>query len=218
MGPHKKKSSNLSNPIVPSLYYIVVLDFRMDYSDPDNPPTAACYTRKRKARNETDEQIIAKHLHLSDSDDSSENEASMEHHPVPLAHTEPAQNGLNIQNPKKLGKSGWAKNVSKADRNNGKPYTGRNTYKKMSGREVKGPCKCKNQCYAKLGPDRIKTLHEDFWAIENRDLKACHVNWLVKRVEVKRRRTKNIDKQKSTTGHYRLFIKNGNTLNRGQVR
>ena len=82
--------------------------------------------------------------------------------------------------------SEWKRTVAKRKRNSGEMYVSRDTGKMVKQREVGPPCN--DGCYARLGDDVVKDIHESFWKIGDYNLQNTFIQKYAVVNEVKRRR------------------------------
>lgn len=97
----------------------------------------------------------------------------------------------------------WAKNVAKKRRNLGLAYTAYTSKKDVAARKM-GPA-CSDGCFDKIGADNAEKIFKEFWAIGNYNQQNQHLQGLIKEVPIKRRRTKEEDKQRHRQCNY--FVK-----------
>ena len=70
--------------------------------------------------------------------------------------------------------SEWKIIVAKRKRNSGEMYVSRDTGKVVKQREVGPPCN--DGCYARLGDDVVKDIHESFWKIGDYNFITCKIH------------------------------------------
>ena len=107
---------------------------------------------------------------------------------------------------RKRDENSWVKTCAKHARNTGKAYISRDTGKQVPARAVGPPCK--DNCFDKIGPDKIKEIYDNFWSIANYDLQNAYLSKLVSSTDIKRSRVKDRPSRKLRRIKYTVISDN----------
>ena len=87
---------------------------------------------------------------------------------------------------------------AKRARNTGKAYISRDTGKQVPARVVGPPCK--DNCFDKIGPDKIKEIYDNFWSIANYDLQNAYLSKLVSSTDITKGHVRSVLAKQTPTG------------------
>ena len=102
--------------------------------------------------------------------------------------------------------SKWKKRAAKRERNLGNEYTSLVTGKSVGKRKIGPPCNCSRRCYNAVGQHNIETIFTEFWASGCWDAQTAYLQKQTTVQTVKRRRTENLETQKSCTRSYHVTV------------
>ena len=100
----------------------------------------------------------------------------------------------------------WAQNQKKRVRNLGKEYTQHHLDHIVPARSVGEACSCKLECFTALGDEAIKTIHSEYWALGDFDLRTAFIQKCVTENPVKRHYTNDVTNQRSNARQYHLSV------------
>ena len=113
----------------------------------------------------------------------------------------PSQSRKRPRNPEQ-----WQKNIAKRKRNSGEEYVSIKTKKTISARKIGPPCKCKNNCFQKVGPNNIKTIFSEYWSTGDWNTQTFYIHSQTQEFEIRHRCSDDINKQRSCSREYRVKI------------
>ena len=100
----------------------------------------------------------------------------------------------------------WAQNLKKKARNLGLEYTQHHSDRIVPARSVGEACRCKLECFTALGDETIKTIHSEYWALGDFDLRTAFIQKSVTENPVKRHYTNDVTNQRSNARQYHLSV------------
>ena len=100
----------------------------------------------------------------------------------------------------------WVQNRKKKARNLGLEYTQHHSDRIVPARSVGEPCRCKLECFTALGDEAIKTIHSEYWALGDFDLRTAFIQKCVTENPVKRHYTNDVTNQRSNARQYHLSV------------
>ena len=105
----------------------------------------------------------------------------------------------------------WAQNQSKIKRNSGQAYEfkrrGTNEIKKVEQKKMGSPCSCKKKCFTMVGEEGIKAIFKAYWATGNYNVQTSEILKRIKKIPIKRKRTKGPVSIKTYTSEYSVQFK-----------
>lgn len=122
-----------------------------------------------------------------------------------------SSNSLSLLSPSGVRKrprneSKWKKKAAKRERNLGNEYTSACTGNRVDKRKIGLPCNCSRRCYDAVGQRNIETIFSEFWASGCWDAQTAYLQKEATVLTVKRRRTENLETQKSCTRSYHVTV------------
>ena len=88
----------------------------------------------------------------------------------------------------------WFHNARKKNRNSGQAYKNKcretNVVNHKEARKVGPPCRCKNQCFTKLGTNAINAIFSEYWSSGDYNLQTANLQKKITKTLPKRKRTK----------------------------
>ncbi|XP_050436678.1 uncharacterized protein LOC126843296 isoform X2 [Adelges cooleyi] len=150
-------------------------------------------------RQEVNRQTTVDKPHLQNSSHSRPN-IQDKNESLPSIHSLGEENNKDLEIKRKRDPSQWKRNVKKSKRNSGDGKVFVNT-----------DCKCNKHCYRMISENQRKGIFELFWAMSDYKRQNTYICGLIKRYEVKVRRTRDGSRgNKGSTNKYFLNIEGMN--------